>query len=69
MISVLVPERLLYRQRYMALDKDAGKALWQYNVVEPIGIGGPSIGQGRMLFAAWAFVSVRLGGPENVADA
>ena len=53
----------------MALDKDAGKALWQYNVVEPIGIGGPSIGQGRMLFAAWAFVSVRLGGPENVADA
>ena len=69
MISVLVTERLLYRQKNMALDKDAGKALWQYNVVEPIGIGGLSIGQGRMLFAAWASVSVRAWGPENVADA
>jgi outer membrane protein assembly factor BamB len=59
----------LIPSKNMALDKDAGKALWQYNVVEPIGIGGPSIGQGRMLFAAWASVSVRLGGPENVADA
>jgi glucose dehydrogenase len=34
----------------MALDKDTGKTLWQYNVGAPIGIGGPSIGHGGMLF-------------------
>jgi alcohol dehydrogenase (cytochrome c) len=33
----------------MALDKDTGKTLWQYNVGAPIGIGGPSIGHGGML--------------------
>jgi outer membrane protein assembly factor BamB len=34
----------------MALDRDTGKTLWQYNVGAPIGIGGPSIGHGGMLF-------------------
>jgi alcohol dehydrogenase (cytochrome c) len=34
----------------MALDKDTGKTLWQYNVGAPIGIGGPSIGHRGMLF-------------------
>ena len=33
----------------MALDKNTGKTLWQFNVGAPIGIGGPSIGHG-MLF-------------------
>jgi alcohol dehydrogenase (cytochrome c) len=33
----------------MALDKDTGNKLWEFNVGAPIGIGGPSIGHG-MLF-------------------
>jgi alcohol dehydrogenase (cytochrome c) len=33
----------------MALDKNNGKVLWQFNVGSAIGIGGPSIGNG-MLF-------------------
>jgi len=33
----------------MALDKDTGKKLWEFNVGAPVGIGGPSIGHG-MLF-------------------
>ena len=33
----------------LALDKDTGKELWEYNVGAPVGIGGPSIGHG-MLF-------------------
>jgi enoyl-ACP reductase-like protein len=33
----------------MALDKDNGKILWQFNMGSAIGIGGPSIGNG-MLF-------------------
>ena len=41
----LVPSGII-----MALDKDTGKVLWQYNVGAPIGIGGPSIGHGGMLF-------------------
>jgi outer membrane protein assembly factor BamB len=33
----------------MALDKETGDKLWEFNVGAPIGIGGPSIGHG-MLF-------------------
>ncbi len=33
----------------VALDKQTGEPLWEFNVGEPIGIGGPSIGNG-MLF-------------------
>jgi alcohol dehydrogenase (cytochrome c) len=33
----------------MALDKETGEKLWEFNVGAPIGIGGPSIGHG-MLF-------------------
>jgi alcohol dehydrogenase (cytochrome c) len=33
----------------MALDKETGEKLWEFNVGAPIGIGGPSIGNG-MLF-------------------
>jgi alcohol dehydrogenase (cytochrome c) len=33
----------------MALDKDTGNKLWEFNVGAPIGIGGPSVGHG-MLF-------------------
>jgi alcohol dehydrogenase (cytochrome c) len=33
----------------MALDKDTGKTLWEFNVGAPVGIGGPSIGQGMLL--------------------
>ena len=32
-----------------ALDKDTGKILWEFNIGTPIGIGGPSVGNG-MLF-------------------
>ena len=33
----------------MALDKDTGKLLWEFNVGSPVGIGGPSIGHGLLL--------------------
>ena len=32
----------------MALDKDTGKTLWQFRVGTPIGIGGPSLGNGML---------------------
>ena len=31
------------------MDKDTGKKLWQFNIVTPPGIGGPSVGN-DMLF-------------------
>ncbi|MFB3764575.1 MAG: PQQ-binding-like beta-propeller repeat protein [Methanotrichaceae archaeon] len=33
----------------MALDADTGKELWEFNVGAPVGIGGPSIGNGMLL--------------------
>jgi outer membrane protein assembly factor BamB/plastocyanin len=33
----------------LALDKNSGKKLWEFNVGSPIGIGGPSIGHGLLL--------------------
>jgi alcohol dehydrogenase (cytochrome c) len=33
----------------VAFDKDSGKKLWEFNVGAPIGVGGPSVGNG-MLF-------------------
>lgn len=42
--SPLIPSGII-----MALDKDTGKTLWQFNVGAPIGIGGPSIGHGLLL--------------------
>ncbi|HZD36506.1 MAG TPA: PQQ-binding-like beta-propeller repeat protein, partial [Nitrososphaeraceae archaeon] len=33
----------------IALDKDSGNKLWEFNVGSPIGIGGPSIGNGMLL--------------------
>ena len=33
----------------MALDADTGKTLWEFNVGSPVGIGGPSIGNGMLL--------------------
>jgi glucose dehydrogenase/plastocyanin len=45
----------------MALDSDTGKTLWQHNVGAPIGIGGPSIGHGGMLF-------VTTGSPAEIAS-
>lgn len=42
--SRLIPSGII-----MALDKDTGKTLWQFNVGAPIGIGGPSIGHGLLL--------------------
>jgi alcohol dehydrogenase (cytochrome c) len=35
----------------LALDKDTGKNIWEFNVGAPIGIGGPSVGNG-MLFVS-----------------
>lgn len=42
--SPLVPSGII-----MALDKDSGETLWEFNVGAPIGIGGPSIGHGLLL--------------------
>ena len=33
----------------MAMNKDTGQTIWEYNVGAPVGIGGPSIGQGMLL--------------------
>ncbi|VVB72791.1 Outer membrane protein assembly factor BamB [uncultured archaeon] len=33
----------------IALDADTGKLLWEFNVGAPVGIGGPSIGDGMLL--------------------
>jgi alcohol dehydrogenase (cytochrome c) len=38
----------------VALDKDTGKKIWEFNVGAPVGIGGPSIGHG-MLFVTTGF--------------
>jgi outer membrane protein assembly factor BamB len=40
----LVPNAII-----MALDKQTGKKLWQFRVGSPVGVGGPSAGNG-MLF-------------------
>ncbi|HZD35884.1 MAG TPA: PQQ-binding-like beta-propeller repeat protein [Nitrososphaeraceae archaeon] len=32
----------------LALDKEIGEKLWEFNVGSPIGIGGPSIGNGML---------------------
>lgn len=40
----LIPSGIL-----MALDADTGKTLWEFNVGAPVGIGGPSIGNGMLL--------------------
>lgn len=40
----LIPSGIL-----MALDADTGKTLWQFNLGAPVGIGGPSIGNGMLL--------------------
>jgi len=40
----LIPSGIL-----MALDADTGKELWEFNVGAPVGIGGPSIGDGVLL--------------------
>jgi alcohol dehydrogenase (cytochrome c) len=44
----------------IALDKDTGKELWEFNVGAPIGIGGPSIGNGYLL--------VPTGSPAEIAS-
>jgi alcohol dehydrogenase (cytochrome c) len=40
----LIPSGIL-----MALDADTGKTLWELNLGAPVGIGGPSIGNGMLL--------------------
>lgn len=40
----LIPSGIL-----MALDADTGKTLWEFNLGSPVGIGGPSIGDGVLL--------------------
>jgi len=42
--SPLIPSGIL-----MALDAETGKTLWEFNVGSPVGIGGPSIGNGMLL--------------------
>jgi alcohol dehydrogenase (cytochrome c) len=40
----LIPSGVIF-----ALDKETGQKLWEFNVGAPIGIGGPSIGNGTLL--------------------
>jgi alcohol dehydrogenase (cytochrome c) len=40
----LIPSGIL-----IALDADTGKLLWQFNVGAPVGLGGPSIGNGLLI--------------------
>jgi len=40
----LIPSGIL-----MAIDADTGDTLWEFNVGAPVGIGGPSIGNGMLL--------------------
>jgi alcohol dehydrogenase (cytochrome c) len=40
----LIPSGVIF-----ALNKDTGQKLWEFNVGAPIGIGGPSIGNGTLL--------------------
>jgi glucose dehydrogenase len=42
--TLLIPSGIIF-----ALDKDKGQKLWEFNIGTPIGIGGPSVGNG-MLF-------------------
>jgi alcohol dehydrogenase (cytochrome c) len=44
----------------MALDKDTGKVLWQFNVGAPVGVGGAAIGNGMLL--------VPTGSPAEIAS-
>ena len=44
-----IPTRTIKSGVILALDKQTGKKLWEYNVNAPISIVGPSIGNG-MLF-------------------
>jgi alcohol dehydrogenase (cytochrome c) len=32
----------------LALDEDTGQELWKFNIAGPIGVGGPSIGDGML---------------------
>ena len=41
--TLLIPSGII-----MALDKETGEKLWEFNVGAPIGIGGPSIGNGML---------------------
>ncbi len=40
----------------VALDKQTGKNLWEFNVGKPMGIGGPSIGNGMLFVPTGASV-------------
>jgi glucose dehydrogenase len=51
----------------MALDADTGKELWEFNVGSPIGIGGPSIGDGVLLVPTGSGVHVPNSGGYIVA--
>jgi outer membrane protein assembly factor BamB len=48
----------------MALDKETGDKLWEFNVGAPVGTGGPSIGHGMLLVTtgAPAEIPANLGG-------
>jgi outer membrane protein assembly factor BamB len=42
----------------MALDKETGNKLWEFNVGAPVGTGGPSIGNGMLLVPTGATAEV-----------
>jgi outer membrane protein assembly factor BamB len=56
-VTPLYPSGIIF-----ALDKDTGKKLWEFNVVAPIGVIGPSIGHGMLFVPTGAPNSA---GPEN----
>ena len=42
----------------MALDKETGEKLWEFNVGAPVGTGGPSIGNGMLLVTTGATAEI-----------
>jgi outer membrane protein assembly factor BamB len=53
----LIPSGIL-----VALDADTGKLLWQFNVGAPVGLGGPSIGNGLLLVPTGSGLTPNEGG-------
>jgi alcohol dehydrogenase (cytochrome c) len=50
-----------------AFDTETGKELWEFNVGAPIGIGGPSIGDGTLLVPTGNILEVANSGSYIVA--
>ena len=49
----LIPSGIIF-----ALDKDTGQKLWEFNIGTPIGIGGPSVGNGMLFVTTGQAITV-----------